>query len=465
MSEAAYQSRPRRAWRWKSEVPKGARRSADEMAAYRQALYEVVAEYRPMTVRQACYRAEVCGFIGKGDADFEDAAAQITWMRHNWIDQQDEDWLFEHGIYDEPDDPSRFNLWDEDEHGELPLAMTLDWIIDEGRRPREITQYDDIAECMKDAARCYRRNLWQDEEDYVEIWVEKDTVLSIVTPILQKYGVRYMSGKGFSSLSLLNQVAKHLKKIAATGKNIYIYQFGDFDPSGVLACYKVEEMLARLGVEDFHFERAALIPQQIEKLGLLTRPTKIEKNNHYPKFLQRYGQKWAAVSCELEALLPQQMRDMLEAVIRQHLNNEDGLEDEDCDDIHRAIFEAKMRRQEDDREILERFAEQHAWTLDPKDRPPPNVPSERWLGPSVNTALKLFQQWLTADERRWVLNWLYGGAKPLDFIDDRGLEKQAFCSIYLTLPEHDRKALYSLVTDPERSWEPDREPGTSRLSD
>jgi hypothetical protein len=462
----AYQTRPIRGYRWKSEVPKGARRSAEEMELYRRALYDVVTQYAPMTVRQVCYQAEVRGLIGKSEADFEDAAAQITQLRHNWIDQQDRNWLEEHDVYDEPDDPSRLVMWDEEEYGELPLAMPLDWIIDEGRHPREIAQFDDIAGSIVDAARRYRRSIWQDEDDYVEVWVEKDTVLSIVSPVLNKYGVRFMSGKGFSSLSLLNQVAKHLKQIAMSGKNIYIYQFGDFDPSGVLACYKVEEMLERLGVEEFHFERAALTPQQIEALGLLTRPTKIEKNNHYPKFLQRFGKEWAAKSCELEALLPGQMRDMLEAVILQHLKNDEVLSDDDADDIYgdddplavnRAIFAAKMQRQEADREVLERFAEQHAWTLTPKDRPPPIVPSERWLGPSVNTALKLYRQWLTKPEREWVLQWLYSGAKPLDFIDDRKLEKQAFCSIYLALPEYDRKALYSLVTDPERSWEPDRE--------
>jgi hypothetical protein len=158
------------------------------------------------------------------------------------------------------------------------------------------------------------------------------------------------------------------------------------------------------------------------------------------------------------------MRDMLEDVILRHLKNDEGMSDQIAGEVYsdddplalgRAIYEAKRERERDDREVLERFAEQHAWTLGPKDRPPPNVPSDRWLGPSINTALKLYRQWFTNDERAWVEQWINGGAKRLDFISGRDLERQAFCSIYLELPEHDRKALRSMVVDPERSWEPD----------
>jgi hypothetical protein len=213
------------------------RRTKNQMAALRQALWNIVAEMRPMTVRQVCYQASARGLIGKTDKDFDDAADQLTIMRHAWIKRQN------------PDDDEEFDDVGMDEDD---LAMPLDWIIDQGRRVREVSQWENITGVMTSAADGYRKNIWTDEADYVEIWVEKDTLLTIVQPITNKYGVRLMSAKGFSSLSLLYEVSQYLKGL---DKNIHIYQFGDFDPSGFLASKNIETTLEKLGVENFKFTR------------------------------------------------------------------------------------------------------------------------------------------------------------------------------------------------------------------
>ena len=75
----------------------------------------------------------------------------------------------------------------------------------------------------------YRRDLWARQQDYVEVWTEKDAISSILYPITAKWDVPLMTARDSSLLFLLAPVAEDLKQI---GKPSYLYYFGDHDPSG-----------------------------------------------------------------------------------------------------------------------------------------------------------------------------------------------------------------------------------------
>ena len=65
------------------------------------------------------------------------------------------------------------------------MAGWIDWaaIVDRGRVPVMPSQWDGPAELLEIAAAQYRVDRWQGQENHVEVWVEKDALMSVLEPV------------------------------------------------------------------------------------------------------------------------------------------------------------------------------------------------------------------------------------------------------------------------------------------
>src|SRR5262249_6076137 len=104
-------------------------------------------------------------------------------------------------------------------------------------------------------------------------------------------------------------------RAAHAGKDTYIYQFGDHDPSGVLIPQTIERRLDQLcqglDVPPPLIERVALTEALITDYALPTRPTKRAGNRHAHSF--------AGDSVELDALPAGVLRDLVQETIERHI--------------------------------------------------------------------------------------------------------------------------------------------------
>jgi hypothetical protein len=92
---------------------------------------------------------------------------------------------------------------------------------------------------------------------------------------------------------------------------VWIYHFGDFDPSGVNAGEKIEETLIEMAPDaEIHFERVAVNPRQIAGWNLPTRPTKKSDSR---------SRHFGDISVELDAINPTLFRGLVKEVIERHL--------------------------------------------------------------------------------------------------------------------------------------------------
>lgn len=156
----------------------------------------------------------------------------------------------------------------------------------------------------------YRRDLWANQPHYVEIWVEKDALAGVVSPITDEYDVPLYVCRGYSSTTFLYEAAEYLKQL---GKPAFIYHFGDFDPSGVDAALKVRDGLTKHGAQ-IHFERMAVTTEQISRWNLPGRETK--------KTDPRAKQWGDAPSVELDAIAAPRLRELVRECIERHLDPE-----------------------------------------------------------------------------------------------------------------------------------------------
>jgi hypothetical protein len=250
------------------------RRTKAAIAGVCTAIFDLLSEDHPQTVRQVFYALTVKGVIAKQEIEYKRTAGRLlTEMR---------------------------------EKGKIPF----EWIADNTRWMRKPSSFTGIEQCLDATAKNYRRNLWASMPVYVEVWVEKDALAGVLMEETEKYDVPLMVARGYASLSFLHSAAMTIK---AKGRPAYIYHFGDFDPSGVDAARDIEAKLRRYAPgAEIHFERPAVTREQIEQWNLPTRPTK-QTDTRAKKF-------GSATSVELDAIPAHKLRELVRECIERHID-------------------------------------------------------------------------------------------------------------------------------------------------
>jgi hypothetical protein len=252
--------------------PKRKKLTAAEVDTLRESLHAIIAEDRPMTVRQVFYRAVAAYLIEKTEKAYQQICYYLSLMRRE---------------------------------GELPF----EWIADNTRTVRRPYTVSSLDEVLDSTAEEYRRAVWDNQDVYVQVWAEKDAISGVIEPVTQKWDVPLMVTRGFSSLSFLYEAAE---LISEQDKPTFCYYFGDHDPSGVAIDPKIEEELNDLAPDaEIHFQRVAVLPHQIKEMKLPTRPT---------KRTDRRAVNFEGDSVEVDAIPPGTLREMVESCIKQHID-------------------------------------------------------------------------------------------------------------------------------------------------
>ena len=276
--QSSYGARPIKR---ESRPIKRERRSKEEIQLLRNALYDILSEDHPQTVRGVFYQAGTRELIDKTELEYKNVVGRlITEMRKN---------------------------------GELPF----EWLADSTRWMRKPDTYTGLQHVMEEAWRLYRRDIWHNQPVYIEIWMEKEALAGVIYEETAAWDVPLMVTRGYPSLSFLHTAGD---AIDARGKYTYIYYFGDYDPSGVDISQKVEEGLREYAPDtDIYFERVAVTPQQIHEWDLPTRPTKKSDTR---------AKRFKGESVELDAIPASQLRQLVNDCIAQHIDQEtiDGIE-------------------------------------------------------------------------------------------------------------------------------------------
>ena len=148
------------------------RRTKAEIEDIRSTIYDVVSAERPMTVRQVFYRLVTVGKIAKTENEYNSTVCRL---------------LVEMRLNDE---------------------LPFDWIADNTRWMRKPKTHSDLKSMLDLTATTYRRALWDNQEEYVEIWLEKDALSGVIFGITSRWDVPLMVTRGYPSLSFLHEAAE-----------------------------------------------------------------------------------------------------------------------------------------------------------------------------------------------------------------------------------------------------------------
>lgn len=254
---------------WIAKYPKLKKTSRALWMAIRMEFEE---QKPPMTVRQMFYRMSSTGVVDKTENGYRQVQYALTAMRRAG-------------------------------------AIPFEWLADNTRWVRRPRTYDNLNDAMQQMQKFYRRALWANQPEYIEIWLEKDALAGVLYDVTEEYDVPLYVTRGYPSLSYLHNAAEALQKIT---KPITIYHFGDYDASGQDAARSIQEGLHEFGAR-FKFIRKAVTLEQIGSLNLQTRPAKTSD----PR-AARHG----AIAVELDAIPPAQLRQLVREVIESHIDQD-----------------------------------------------------------------------------------------------------------------------------------------------
>jgi hypothetical protein len=235
------------------------------------------------------------------------------------------------------------------------LAGMIDWdhIID---RTRNVVQWQTEASpaaAARRAAEAYRRDRWEDQPSYVEVWIEKDALVGVIEGICSRLMVPYLSCRGYTSQSEMWGAAQRLYEKADEGKKVLILHLGDHDPSGIDMSRDIRERLSHFMASDKYIaengadsaaaidwmqrhlsvERIALTMDQVRHYDPPPNPAKFT-DSRAEDYVRRYG----VSSWELDALSPA----TLAALIKEHV--EDALDHD--------LWDAQIQREKDERQLM-----------------------------------------------------------------------------------------------------------------
>jgi hypothetical protein len=248
------------------------------MDRIRSALIRLARTHGPVTVRQLFYMAVSEALIAKTEAEYKQTIVRLALEL-----RQD---------------------------GSIPWEYIVDrtrWFF----RPKT---YDSLQDALFATAQTYRQSLWSSSDVNVQVWCESMSIAGVISGITDRWDVPLFPGKGYSSHDFLRNAARD---IAHGSKPTQIYLLGDYDNSGRDILRFVSKMLRHYADEvdpgvEIMFDTLAVTEDQIRGWNLPSHPGKTSDSRH-----KRYG---ITDAVELEAIPPDQLRELVETAITDHLN-------------------------------------------------------------------------------------------------------------------------------------------------
>ena len=85
---------------------------------------------------------------------------------------------------------------------------------------------------IEEAAKTWHMDFWVGQHRRPEVWIEKDALLSIVSPVCHKYDVNYYSLRGWGRPTDKFEAADRFAEYGIENQRSVILHLGDYDPTG-----------------------------------------------------------------------------------------------------------------------------------------------------------------------------------------------------------------------------------------
>jgi hypothetical protein len=222
------------------------------------------------------------------------------------------------------------------------MAGLVDWnaIVDRTRHLERRASWSSPKSIIDSCADDFHVHLWEGQKNRVEVWIEKDALVSVIEDTCYSLDCPFLACRGYNSASEMREAALRIIKATRYCCRYTILYAGDHDPSGSDMSEDICKRLKQFGAR-FNFHRIALNIGQVERFNLP--PNKIKDSDSRSK---KYKQRFGSECWELDALPPSELIGIINESIRSFIDNP-------------LVFNARIAEAEQGRHILQAFAENY----------------------------------------------------------------------------------------------------------
>lgn len=157
----------------------------------------------------------------------------------------------------------------------------------------------------------YSKNKWENQPFYVEVFIEKKTLIGLFQDPCLSGGVALNACKGYPSITYLNDAKERFEAARDAGKEPVILYFGDYDCTGEDIPRSIVESLQKMGCE-IELKRVLLTKDQVVKWKLPPAPTKESDSR---------AATWDGLGqVELDAVNPRTLQKMIAEAIEKYFD-------------------------------------------------------------------------------------------------------------------------------------------------
>lgn len=196
----------------------------------------------------------------------------------------------------------------------------MDWyaIEDRGREHHMPYSEEDPESILSGIEDRLKYDRWERQDDYVEVWVEKQALESVVARPCDRLDVPYMACKGYLSASEAWRAGVRFADALARGKRCTLIHLADHDPSGLdMTRDNTERVWMFAEDSDVDVRRIALNMDQVQHYGPPPNPAKLS-DSRARDYVRRYGRD----SWELDALEPGVLDILITEVVKGYIDQD-----------------------------------------------------------------------------------------------------------------------------------------------
>jgi hypothetical protein len=207
--------------------------------------------------------------------------------------------------------------------------------------PRCYSGTDHLYRVLRAIGARYRLDLMDNQDIFVVAWCEAKGMLPQLARVADPFCIPCLSKGGYDSVTAKKRLAD---RIGSCGKDrAIVLHLGDYDPDGE-DMYKVlaEDVTEFLKVDapsiGVEFRRVALTSEQVEEYDLPTAP---------PKETSTRTKNWeGSQTCQLEALPPDQIAQLLREAIEEIIDKDQMDADRETEEEERAEIAEALEKLE-----------------------------------------------------------------------------------------------------------------------
>ena len=163
------------------------------------------------------------------------------------------------------------------------LAGKLDWtaVVDRTRNLMALPHFNDPSDFIHRMVRRFNHDLWKDQPNRVEVWVEKDALVGILQSVCPNQDVAFFSCRGYTSSTEIWGAAQRIGAYMAAGQEVVILHLGDHDPSGMDMTRDIEDRMRLFLKKDETRAHTAWLREQMD-------------DGKLPYFQENASEEWKA---------------------------------------------------------------------------------------------------------------------------------------------------------------------------